>query len=212
MREYRQTEEMVEGVRHASGDSLARGALAADVAVTLIVIVGMALDRHSVTVALLSGVTFFLTFGTLVLLTLSGTLSHIVVNGQQQKTLRARDRLAFEATQPLSAPSLSVVPPQQLAADPLPALPTFVAPTEDGVHREAVGWLLALYGADGLPDPAKVNMVDKKERAGRVRAKHPSGEALQFLFRRRVLHDLGNAVRLNVVRCPNVQAAKEAVS
>lgn len=85
--------------KFAPSDILGAFAIIADVLVTIFIVVGMAQDQHSVTVSVLSGVAFFFLFGALVLLTLSGTLTAIVTNGQNQKTIQQRDALPYRYAQ-----------------------------------------------------------------------------------------------------------------
>jgi hypothetical protein len=177
------------------------------VGVTIVVMGAMYFDYRSATVAVLSGVTFFLFFGSLVILTLSGTLKEVITNGQNNRTQRMMLRLQYDhATQPaikLADPlPLPYTPPAQLTY-----ASTFVSPVDDSAEREAAAWLLALYTEQGDPHPRKVNLSDKKERPGRVWAKSPSEAALQVLTQRGVVHNLGNGIRLSLTRCPTVTDA-----
>ncbi len=200
-------------------DGLGKVVTGANILVAIILVAAMYYDSHSATVAVLSGVAYFSLSTTMALLTLSGSLTHIVTNGQREKTIRLRDKNLYS----LQAAQLqvSLVPPVQIprmepARPPaLPQAPNFVAAhaePDDGTRREAAAWLLQLYGADGSPDPKKVLMKSEKERPGRVRIAAPSAPAKQLLLDRYILHDLGNGFRLNLGKCPTITAAQSQLS
>jgi hypothetical protein len=199
-------------VAQAQNEALAKFAIIADVGVTLVVIIGMWVDYKSATVAILSGVVFFLLFGSLVILTLSGTLKDVITNGQNNRTQRMMLRLQYDhATQP----AITLVEPPRLAQTPpaqLTYASTFVSPVDDSAEREAAAWLLQLYGSDGQPDPKKVLLQSDKERPGRIRVAAPSRPAKELLLTKHILLDLGNGYRLNLVRCPTIHDAHANLS
>lgn len=105
-------------------------------------------------------------------------------------------------------------PMQTPHALPTPDLPvpttSFVAPNapgDEGTERAAIAWVAQLYGADGMPDPAKVLMASDREEPGRVRIAAPSRAAKEWLVERRILRKIDHGYRLNLARCPNAQAA-----
>jgi hypothetical protein len=196
----------------AQHDALAKFAIWADVGVTIVVMGAMYFDYRSATVAVLSGVTFFLFFGSLVILTLSGTLKEVITNGQNNRTQRMMLRLQYDhATQP----AITLVEPPRLAQTPpaqLTYASTFVSPVDDSAEREAAAWLLQLYGSDGQPDPKKVLLQSDKERPGRIRVAAPSRPAKELLLTKHILLDLGTGYRLNLVRAPTIHEAHANLS
>lgn len=193
----------------------------ANVLVTIILIVAIYADNGSATLAVLAGVGYFGVSTTVALLTLSGTLTHVLINRQQQVTVRRLHQLQFkQVSEP--PPSMAVVDLPQLPrtphADPLPppglpAAKSFVAPSagevSEAARREAAAWVLQLYASNGEPDPNKVLLQSGRERPGRIRVGAPGKEAKQLLLSRGVLLDLGNGFRLNLVRCPTIEAARQ---
>lgn len=205
--EYKQTSEVAQ-MAQAQHDALAKFAISADVLVTIIVIAISWFDSGSAKEAMYSGVTFFFLFGALVILTLSGTLKEVWMNGQNNRTQRQLHRLQYNLT---NAPAMTLVEPPRLPLHSPPAQPqlssTFVAPVDDGAQREAAAWLLQLYQADGTPDPKKVLLASDKERPGRIRIAGPSRAAKELLLARHIIHDLGNGYRLALSRCPTIHDA-----
>jgi len=126
----------------------------------------------------------------------------------------ATQQIRVERAPQLTAYSQPVDPPLAL---PQPS--SFVAPVadaDDGVKREAMSWVIQLYGEDGKPDPKKVLLDDEenpgklKERPGRLKIKAPSRPTKEYLVQHRVLLDIGGTgYRLNLGRCPNRIAAQE---
>lgn len=167
-----------------ASDSLAKGAIIADVLVTVIVIAGMAYDSHSVTISVLSGVTFFLLFGALVILTLSGALPAMVINGQNQKTTRQLHRLQYTA-QMEQAQRVTVVDHPQLpyeapAPMQLPSSPSFVpavAPVEDNLRFMAAGFINELFDLEtGEFHPKRVT-----PNAKQIQRKPPNKDVEKYL-------------------------------
>lgn len=146
-----------------ASDSLAKGAIIADVLVTIIVMGGMAYDSHSVTISVLSGVTFFLLFGALVILTLSGALPAMVINGQNQQTTRQLHRLQYTA-QMEQAQRVEVVRHPQLEytqpTEPmqLPSSPSFVPavpPADEQLKLRCYTFVRDLFDGGGEAPPQK---------------------------------------------------------
>ena len=134
---------------------------------------------------------------------------------EEEHTKRVQIRMAY-------APRVQVVPPPALPdyspsveSPPLalPQVPSFVAPfadADDSVKREAMSWVIQLYGEDGEPDPKKVLLSSEKEKPGRIRVAAPSRPTKEYLVQHRVLLNLGGTgYRLNLGRCPNRIAAQE---
>lgn len=163
-------------------DWLAIGAIAADVLVTIIVIAGMAYDKHSATVSVLSGVTFFILFGSLVILTLSGSLTAIVTNGQNQKTTRIMHQLQYNAQ--MQTQQWTVADRPRLERRPstdslqLPESPRFVPAipraTEE-LKAAAGGWVGQLFD----PETGKATRITPNK--GQVQIKSPEPEVVEYL-------------------------------
>lgn len=201
--------------REAAVSVLAKTVTLANTLVTVLLIIGMIIDKHSVTVSLLSGVGYFAASTSFVITILSGALPDIWINAQNQKTLQKRDQLQYG-----HQVGIKVYKPPQIAATPatdddmhmLEATGNFVpavAEVEDTVRREAVAWVLQLYGPDGLPNPKKVVTNSKNETPGRLWAKNPSEPAINFLTEKGVAHSIGNGMRLNITRYPTIEHVKE---
>jgi hypothetical protein len=134
------------------------------------------------TVAVVSGVAFFLVFGCVVILALTGTIKEVAINGQNQKTLREMYRLQYYAQ---TAPRVSVVDPLQIpytepGALQLPDTPRFVPavpPTEDMVRVDALNFIAQLFDRSGQPLPTKIT-----PRKGQIQHKSPSNEAVEYLL------------------------------
>lgn len=181
-----------------------------------IIIVALTRNEFSALTAIITGGICYGVTTLAALMILSGSLTAITTARQQQITLRHYHQLHYgvprvDRVEPLHlADSLHVDPVQAV----WPQTRTFVAPLngEAALRKEALLWLANLYGADGLPDPKKVSMSPRQEeRPGRVWAKWPSEEVKHFLIGKGILHDWGNALRLNVERCPTIEAVRHHV-
>jgi hypothetical protein len=187
------------------------------VGVAALLSTGMIVDKHSVTVSVLSGVGFYGAIAGLLILWQPGALPFVLVNRQHEITERRRDEMQYRIHL-RQAPQVSLADPLPMVSAPPAQLPTgtrfvpAIAPADQSVEREAVAWVLQLYGRDGEPDPAKVLTKTDNEKPGRVRIAGPSKAAKQWLVDRRILHSLGNGYRLNLTRCPNIDAAKQYLS
>ena len=179
--EYKQTTEAAQ-VAQAQHDALAKFAIIADLLVTLFVMVAMWVDSGSAIVAVVSGVIFFLVFGCVVILALTGTIKEVAINGQNQKTLRQMHQLQYYAQ---VTPRVSVVDPLQIPysqpdALQLPDTPRFVPavpPTEDMVRVDALNFVAQLFDRTGQPLPQKIT-----PRKGQIQHKSPSNEAVEYLL------------------------------
>lgn len=190
MRKY--TQETVASQVTQPPDWLAIGTIVADVLVTCIVIAGMWIDKYSVTIAVLSGVTFFILFGALVILVLSGTLTEVVVNRQQQVTIRQLHHFQYraqmqrvEVVDSPRLPSIPSAPPMQL-----PSAPTFVSAIPrigDTTRVDASNFVVQLFDtSNGRPLPSKIT-----KNKGQIQHKSPTPEAVEYL------------VSLGIVRAPD---------
>jgi len=179
--DFKQTTEAAQ-VAQAQHDALAKFAIIADLLVTLFVMVAMWVDSGSATIAVVSGVAFFLVFGCVVILALTGTIKEVSINGQNQRTLREMYRLQYYAQ---TAPRVSVVDPLQIpytedAPLQLPDTPRFVPavpPTEDMVRVDAMNFIAQLFDRTGAPLPTKIT-----PRKGQIQHKSPSNEAVEYLL------------------------------
>jgi hypothetical protein len=167
-------------VAQAQHDALARFAILANLSVTLIVIFAMWFDSGSALVGVVSGVVFFLVFGCVVILALTGTIKDVAINGQNQKTLRQMHQLQYHAQITVERPvqgvySLPVDAPLQLPDTPcfVPAVP----PTEDMVRVDAMNFVAQLFDRQGQPLPQKIT-----PRKGQIQHKSPSNEAVEYLL------------------------------
>lgn len=203
-------------------DDLGKVVTIANVLVSTVLIAAMYSDSHSATVATVAGVAFFSLSTSLTLLTLSGSLTSMVTNGQNQRTTRRLHQLQhgariqqLERVGATDYPRLPYTNPVQETMQ-LPENTRFVPPhaeVDEGIHREALLWLASLYSADGTPDPKKVLMQSDKERPGRVRIAAPSRPAKQYLLDKHILLDLGGTgFRLNLIRVPTIELAQQQLT
>jgi hypothetical protein len=165
----------------------------------------------NVAVTVVSTAAFYGGIITLMLLIDSGTLGYYLGKREEEQTKREQIRLTYHQQQwrVAEAPQIAHSPATDTLQ--LPASNNFVAPLvepDSSVRREAITWLMGLYGSDGQPDPKKVLLKSEKERPGRVRVAGPSRPAKQYLMDKFVLLDLGTGFRLNLSRCPTFAAAQ----
>lgn len=146
------------------------------------------------------------------LMAANGSIAAMFNGLQEQITIRKANELAAmprDAWQVVESPQ----PPRIAPASPLPLTSsTFVPPVAEvdtSTQREAVAWVLQLYGRDGQPDPDKVLLETEKERPGRIRIARPSKAATQWLLDKYVIHSVGNGYLLNLPRCPTMRAAQQ---
>ncbi len=118
-------------------------ATCANVLVTIIIVALMIRDKYAASTAAISAVTFFIISTTTALLTLSGTLTAVITNAQDQHTARSLHSLQFHApvavelVQPLQLPHSPNVPAQ------LPSGDNYVAAVEhNDARKEALLWTM----------------------------------------------------------------------
>jgi len=177
--DFKQTTEAAQ-VAQAQHDALAKFAIGANLSVTLIVIIALWVDSGSAIVGVLSGVAFFLVFGCVVILALTGTIKDVAINGQNQRTLRQMHQLQYYAQVTVERPiqGAYVLPtetPLQLPDTPrfVPAVP----PTEDMVRVDALNFVAQLFDREGNALPTKIT-----PRKGQIQHKSPSNEAVEYLL------------------------------
>lgn len=165
----------------ASRETLGKFALLTVFLVTVLLIGGMIADRQRVAMAFICGVSFFSLFGGMVIFVLSGQLASIVINHQNQRTVRIFNEMQY-ALYDRSAPQIEVVEPAKLA-DLRPSLPSFVpAVPKVGEHLKisTYEFVMGLY-KDGAPDPERI-LPEGSKRPGQVQAKKPRIEVVDYLL------------------------------
>lgn len=188
----------------------------------VIIVVALARNEFSALAAIIVGGVYYGVTTLAALFILSGSLTAIVTSHQEQITLRQYHRLQYRAqnldiVHPLQLPNSQDTDPVRPQTPPtgLPLTHAYVAPSapssdfDEAARREAIAWVIQLYGTDGEPDPKKVLLETDKERPGRIRITAPSREAKRFLLERSIIHDLGNGYRLSLVKCPTISAAQD---
>lgn len=172
-----------------------------------LIMFALARNAQSAVPAIIGGVLFYGTATPIMLFIVTGGLAQWLCKREGEVTLRQQTVPHIRLADPLQIPDSQPTPP--------PQLPSFVPPVaepDDSAKREAVAWVLQLYGANGKPDPKKVLLgtEDKplKERPGRIRIAAPSKPAKQWLLDNYMLHDLGTGYRLNLARYPTIEAAR----
>lgn len=150
------------------------------------------------------------------LLVLSGSLSQIVVNRQEQITLRQYHQLQVSVVQPAALPGADPLHiPGTPAADRLPGPlggVTYVAAEDMTTARDAALWAVSLYDGNGQPDPAKVNIKTDRERPGRLRVAAPANHLRVWLEGKKVLESVPYGVRLRIERYPDAQTLREILN
>lgn len=177
MKEYGAVEAQVE--TSASKDSLGRFALVIVFLATLVLIGGMVADKQRVAMAFMCGIGFFVVFGGFVILWLSGHLPAIIINAQNQKTMRLYHEQQFLLYQ-AHPMQIEVAEPQPLAELPMtksfvPAVPR----VEETLKLSAYDFVAGLY-KDGAPDPERI-LPKEAKRPGQVQAKKPRAEVVEYL-------------------------------
>lgn len=142
------------------------------------------------------------------LLILSGALTQIVTNQQEQITRRQYHVLQVQRT---------ALPDPMQSVRSLSASPTFVAPVDDSDYRAALAYVAALYSSDGQPDGKRVALgTSDPGQEGRLRVANPPRSTLEWLVARNVLQPITkrgivNGYRLNTIACPTLSAARTAL-
>lgn len=179
MKQFNETTEAAQAAQ-ARHDALATFALSANLFVTVIVGGALWADSGSAIVGVVSGVAFFLVFGCVVILALTGTIKEVAINGQNQRTLRQMHQLQYHAQITVERPAqgvytLPVESPLQLPDTPrfVPAVP----PTQDMVRVDAMNFVAQLFDREGQPLPQKIT-----PRKGQIQHKSPSNEAVEYLL------------------------------
>lgn len=157
------------------------------VGVATLLSTGMVLDRHSVTVSVLSGVGFYGAIAGLLILWQPGALPFVLVNRQHEVTERRRDQLQFKAQMAFApTPRMNVVDPVQLVSTP-PAILTegkrFVpaVPGADArLKLSCVEFVTTLFDDNGSPNPRRI-LAAHTRRPGQVQAGKPKPEVLDYL-------------------------------
>lgn len=194
--------------------SLAVGALAVDVLMTAVLITGMVIDKHSVTLSVLSGVTFFLVFGSLVMLTLSGTLTHIITNGQNNRTTRHMYDLQYDAE--MEQLRVTVADRPRLAYTPsapplqLPDSPTYVSavpPANEVIKVAAASFITQLFDTStGRPLPTRITKNKQQ-----IQFKSPESDVVEYMKSLGIVVQEGNHLYYNATHFPTYREAINAV-
>jgi hypothetical protein len=166
---------------------------------------GMILDRHSVTVSVLSGVAFY---GAI-----AGTLvaTPLILNHQDQVTIRRRDEMPYRYL-PQPEARVGLVDPVRLpVAASLPDTPRFVPAVpriQDNIKVAAAGWVTQLFDtSDGTPLPTKIT-----RNKGQVQIKSPEPEVVEYLASLGIVR-VGDGKQLywQMDTCPTYRYALNAI-
>lgn len=158
---------------------------AANVLVALILIVAMIADRHSATTAALAGIFYFSVSTTAVLLTLSGTLTQVITNGQVQRTIRQLNTLRYAALE--QAPHAHLVDPLRLTSRPTtptlalpPSYVSAIPPADERLKLSCLEFVNALFLDNGTPNPKRI-LGRNTKRPGQVQYAKPRPDVLAYL-------------------------------
>lgn len=167
-----------------SSETLGKFALRSILYVTILLIGGMIADKQKVTLAFLSGITFFIFFGGAVILVLSGQLAVMFLGYQREKTVRDFNMMQYQLYQ-ASPPRLETVKAveKQLLPEPRPSLPSFipaVPAVDERLKLSCYNFVLGLF-KDGTIDREKVLGEDTK-KPGQIQGKKPAPEVVEYLL------------------------------
>jgi hypothetical protein len=146
-----------------------------------VIVVGMLINKYSVTTAVLSGASFY--GGIAALLVLAPHVTRIIINRQNQITIRHCAELPYRWSVQDEQPRVSVVDPVQLPyeAPALPESPSFVPAVpriDDKVKVDAGNFVTQLFdSSNGRPLPSRIT---KNKR--QIQWKSPSPEAVEYLM------------------------------
>jgi hypothetical protein len=158
------------------------------VGVAALLSTGMIVDRHSVTVSVLSGVGFYGAIAGLLILWQPGALPAVLINHQREITLRRRDELPYRVQWQQQQVRLADLPQIEYTHAVAPALPlqshlgSFVPahppqPVSRRVVAVAAGWATQLFNTEtGEPNPIYIT-----PKAGQVQVKSPQAEVVKYL-------------------------------
>lgn len=184
-----------------------------------VIIVALIQAEWSAAVAIVSGGLYFGLITMSALLVLSGTLAQVLVNRQEQITLRRFHELQYkimvERPTALAAAEDPLQLPSSPDADRLPGPlggTTFVPAEDMTTARDAALWAVSLYGPDGQADPHKVSLKGGKEPPGRLKVAAPAAAAKEYLLAKRVLLRVDHGYRLNLARYPTAQHIRDILN
>lgn len=177
----------------------------ADVLFTIVLVVALWAWNASAYVAIVSATAAYLGVAALRSATHSETVRDVLISRQGHVTERYRIRQAPRLL-PADLPQITYTPP--------PVLPgkSFVPAVDMSVAKDAVLWCLTLYGADGQPDAAKVNLKGDKEAPGRLKVAGPGSGAKEWLLSKHVLERVDHGLRLRVSRYPTANHIRSLLS
>lgn len=188
------------------------------VGVSALLSTGMVMDKHSVTVSVLSGVGFYGAIAGLLILWQPGALPFVLVNRQHEVTARRRDELQYKAQMAFApAPRMSVVDPVQLVSTPRAALTegTRFVPAIPGADARlklsCVEFVTTLFDDDGSPNPRRI-LAAHTRRPGQVQAGKPKPEVLEYLTALQMVSEGdGGMLFFNVDIYPTLREAINAI-
>lgn len=189
MKEYHRSEAIEDQELMASTSDAASVGVSINrmgVLVGIIVMGAMFADKQSVTVAVLAGATFYLIVAGLLILFQPTALPWIIVNAQNQRTIRLRDKNQHREQMTFVNSSVTIVPPLQLERRP-PALPlalpegpryvSAVPRAEDDLKTAAVGFVTQLFNVNtGKPRPNRITPHKKQ-----IQFKSPEPPVIAYL-------------------------------
>ncbi len=188
----------------------------ANVLITVVLIVGVYFDNRSATVAVLSGVAYFIFSTGLTVLTLSGALPAMVISRQQEVTIRRRDEQLYslQAAQ-LPPPQRWAVAdtvqipgttPAQLSQAPsfVPAIPRIA----DNIKVVAGSWVTQLFDtSNGKPLPNRIT-----RNKGQVQMKSPEPDVIAYLESLGIIYqDNSKHLYWNVANFPTLRDALNSI-
>lgn len=168
----------------ASSDTLGKFALLTILLVTIMLIGGMIADKQKVTMAFICGVGFFTVFGGMVIFILSGQMAAMIINHQNQRTVRMFNTMQFQLYAKDAPRIVEKNVETPMLEDVRPSLPGFIPAVplvSDQLKLSCYDFIVGLFGEDGAPNPEKILGEDSK-RPGQIQAKKPRPEVVEYLL------------------------------
>lgn len=165
----------------ASSGTLGKFSLLIIFLFTVLLIGGMIADKQRVALAFICGVSFFTVFGGMVIFVLSGQLAAMVINYQNQKTVRMFNTMQFSLYD-RAVPQVELVQPDLLPeqAQSLPRFVPAVPQADEQLKLSAYDFVLGLFN-NGQPDPERI-LPEGSNAPGQVQAKKPRPEVVEYLL------------------------------
>lgn len=159
------------------------------VLVGVLLAIGMIADQHSITTSVLVGGAVYGLVAILLIVFQPGGLPWIIVNGQNQKTLRLNHAQEHKVHMTLAQSQVSLVPPLHIPsarpAQPLalPQAPNYVSavpPADERLKLGSYQFVRALFDDEGKPIPKRI-LAEHTRSPGLVQHEKPKPDVVEYL-------------------------------